>query len=228
MRLALFLHIVAGALGLGAGYVALAAAKGGRLHRRSGAVFVWGMVVLGLTGAGIAAATSVEVSVVAGLTAAYLVVTALTTVRPRTPFTRRIDRVAMVVGLANGFAAAGMGTTLLVTGQTWDGMPAFPFFVVGLPALLGGLGDIRVLRLDGLVGVARLTRHLWRMSYALLIAALSFFLGQVQVIPEVLRHPALLAAPVLVVLAVMLYWLRLVRIRRSLRELVGIRAPEAI
>jgi hypothetical protein len=40
-------------LAIVAGTTALSAAKGGRLHKRSGLVFTWAMVVLGLTAAGI-------------------------------------------------------------------------------------------------------------------------------------------------------------------------------
>ena len=60
-----------------------------------------------------------------------------------------------------------------------------------------------------------------------LIAALSFFIGQAKVFPEPIRIRPLLALPVLVVLVTMFYWLWRVRIRRSLRGLVGVFAPEA-
>lgn len=63
------------------------------------------------------------------------------------------------------------------------------------------------------------------MSFALFIAALSFFLGQAKVIPKPIRIPGLLALPVLAVLVTMLYWLWRVRIRRSLRGIVRIGSP---
>ncbi len=40
---ALFVHILAGALGLVSGYVALYAVKGATLHRKSGMLFVYAM-----------------------------------------------------------------------------------------------------------------------------------------------------------------------------------------
>lgn len=227
MRMLLVVHIVAGGLGLVAGFAALYAAKGARMHRKSGVLFVYAMVAMGLSGALIAALTSVEVSVIAGLTATYLVVTALTTVRPPTPGSRRIEVGAVVVGLAVGLTGVMLGfSTLASPDGTRDGLPAFPFFILGLPALLGGLSDIRWLRAGGLKGASRLVRHLWRMSYALLIAALSFFLGQADEFPEALRHPALLALPVLAVPVTMLYWLWRVRIRRSFRGIVAVGTPE--
>ena len=51
--LALATHFVAGLVSLVAGTIALAVAKGGRLHKQSGLVFTWAMVVLGLTAVGI-------------------------------------------------------------------------------------------------------------------------------------------------------------------------------
>ena len=90
------------------------------------------------------------------------------------------------------------------------GMPPFPFFIFGSIGLLAAGGDLRLIALGGvhiLRGTPRLARHLWRMSFALLIAAFSFFLGQVKVIPKPIRIVPLLAVPPLVVLATMLYWL---------------------
>lgn len=67
MQPTLLVHIAAGALALVAGFVALSAAKGWRLHRKSGLVFVGAMLVMGLTGAGIAAVTGEVGSVTGGL-----------------------------------------------------------------------------------------------------------------------------------------------------------------
>ena len=65
------------------------------------------------------------------------------------------------------------------------------------------------------------------MCFALFIAALSFFIGQAQVIPKPIRIMPLLALPVLAVLLTMLYWLWRIRVRRSLRGIVRIGAAEA-
>jgi hypothetical protein len=55
------------------------------------------------------------------------------------------------------------------------------------------------------------------MTFALFIAAMSFFFGQADVFPEPLRIMPLLAVPVLVVLVAMLYWLWRVRSKRGVR-----------
>ena len=55
VQLPLIVHVAAGIVGIVTGYVALAATKGARLHRRSGVLFVYAMMVMGLVGAAIAA-----------------------------------------------------------------------------------------------------------------------------------------------------------------------------
>lgn len=84
MRLTLLIHIAAGGLALVFGYVALYATKGAPLHRRSGRLFVYAMLTMGLFGTLIAAARGVApaTNIPAGVLTSYLVITALLTVRP--------------------------------------------------------------------------------------------------------------------------------------------------
>jgi peptidoglycan/LPS O-acetylase OafA/YrhL len=56
-------------------------------------------------------------------------------------------------------------------------------------------------------GARRIPRHLWRMCFALWIAATSFLLGQAEEFPTQLRIYPLLAVPMLLVFMLMLYWL---------------------
>jgi peptidoglycan/LPS O-acetylase OafA/YrhL len=132
----------------------------------------------------------------------------------------------MVVALATGLASLTFGFEAVANGGTRLGMPAFPFFLFGLVGIAGCLGDMRVLRSGALQGSSRLARHLWRMCFALFIAALSFFIGQSDEFPQALRILALLALPVLSVLVSMFYWLWRVRIRRSLRGMTVVGAPD--
>lgn len=48
-------HMIAGLLAIGTGAVALYALKGGRLHRQSGTIFVYAMLVIAASGAVMAA-----------------------------------------------------------------------------------------------------------------------------------------------------------------------------
>lgn len=229
MRTTLLVHIVAGGLGIASGFVALYAAKGAGLHRRSGVLFVCSMVVMAISGAGMAAFRAEFGNVVAGLLAAYLVVTALATVRPPTPGSRRLDAGAMLVGFSTGLAGIGLGVESLAFGDgTRDGTPAAVFLVFGAVALSSSVSDLRMMRSGGLRGARRLARHLWRMCSALFIAAGSFFLGQADEIPEPLRILPLLAFAAFLPLLVMLYWLWRVRARRTLGRIAGVAAPEAV
>jgi len=117
------------------------------------------------------------------------------------------------------FVVLGICTTFtfqaIANGGSRNGIPAFPFVMFGVVALLAAIGDIRMLRTGVLPGSRRIARHLWRMTFALFIASMSFFIGQAKVIPEPLRIRPLLALPVLAVLITMFYWLWRVRARKS-------------
>jgi uncharacterized membrane protein len=202
------IHIIAGLLGLASGAVALYARKGAKLHRQSGMIFVYAMLALSATGAGMATLQSQRVDTIAGVLTFYLVTTALLTVRRPGMNLRWIDAGAMLVGLTVGIVSVSLGVEALnsATG-TVDEYPPAPAFVFGAVALLAAFGDARMLLARGLRGAQRLARHLWRMCFALGIAALSFFLGQADLFPEPIRIMPLLALPVLVVLLLMVYWL---------------------
>jgi uncharacterized membrane protein len=231
MRMTYVVHILAGSLGLVTGYVALYAVKGAPLHRRSGMVFVYAMLTMCVFGTLIAVVRGVApaVNVLAGVLTAYLVITSLTTVRPLGARARWLDPALMLVALAVGLTSLTFGFEALLSpdGKGRDGMPAFPFFMFGVVGTLAGVLDLRMIRSRGLEGASRLARHLWRMSFALFIAALSFFIGQAKVIPKPVRILPLLALPVLLVLVTMIYWLWRVRIRRSFRGIVRVTAAEA-
>ena len=80
------LHVIGGAIGIVSGLVALYSFKGSWLHRKSGMLFVYAMLVLSLSGAVIAVGRAgAAMNIPAGLVTAYLVITSLLTVhrRPR-------------------------------------------------------------------------------------------------------------------------------------------------
>jgi uncharacterized membrane protein len=216
------IHVIGGAIAIVTGIVALYTLKGGTLHRKSGTIFAYAMLVMSLSGAVMAVGRAgAAVNIPAGLVTAYLVVTSLATVRSPFAGSRWLDRGAMAAAFA-----FGAGSLLVaITGGARGGM-IFPLLMFGVVALLAGVGDLRMIRAGGLQGAPRLKRHLWRMCAALFIAAGSFFLGPVRRFPEPLRIPALRLIP-LVVLVTMVYWLWRLRRKRIARGFVGV-APEAI
>ena len=201
-------HIIAGSIAIIAGFISVFAVKGLKLHRKSGMVFVYAMVVLALTGAVIAILRHQPPNIIGGSLAFYMVITAFLTVRPRDERSRWIDVGVLFVGTTVGAAAIKIGFDALnsPTG-TMNGVPAGMMFLFGAVALLAALGDVRMIRSGGLKGAQRIARHLWRMSFSLFIASGSFFLGQAKVIPKPIRILPLLAIPAMLPLVLMLYWL---------------------
>jgi uncharacterized membrane protein len=228
MRLPYAIHIVAGALALISGYVALYVAKGAAVHRKAGMVFVYAMLTMAAVGMSISMARGIApaINIPAALLSAYLVVTALTTVRPPTTGARSLHVVAMLLALSVSLTCLTFAFQALAGSGTRSRMAMIPFLMFGLVGLLASIGDFQVIRSGVRKGPARLARHLWRMSFALFIAALSFFIGQAKVIPEPIRIRPLLALPVLAVLVTMFYWLWRVRVRRSLRGIMVGRAHD--
>jgi hypothetical protein len=196
-------------------------------------VFVYTLTTMAVLGATISIVWSAapRLNAPVGLLTAYLVITGLTTVSPPSPAAaRRLDLGLMLLALAVGLAFFTFGLVIVTKP---GGKPALfiVFAIFGSLALLGSIGDLRLIRAGGtqtIRGNRRLARHLWRMGTALLIAAFSFFLGQAKVIPKPIRIIPLLIIPPLVVLATMLYWLWRVRRKRTLRGIVTVRSPDQV
>jgi uncharacterized membrane protein len=223
----LVVHIAAGLLAISLGYVALSTAKGGRWHRVSGRAFVYSMSMMALLGAWLAAThdKAPRANVPIGLLTAYLVITGLTTVRPPRANARQLHILLALLALVVGLVLLGFGVQAAnAPAGTLQGIPTLPFFIFGTVAVLASVSDFRLIRAGGvhlLRGTRRLTRHLWRMCFAHLIAAFSFFLGQAKVFPKQYRIVPLLIIPPLIVLAALLYWLWRVRFSRSLRARIA-------
>ena len=203
-------HIIAGALALGFGYVALAAAKGGALHRGSGLLFVGAMVLMSLSGAFIAALNASPVSIVAGLLTFYLVTTALLTVRPRGQESHRADTIAMLFALT----VSVLGFTTAFDLMSRARPETAPMFIFGIVGVLAAAGDLRMIRARGILGHRRIARHLWRMCFAMWVAAASFFWGPPGRVPDIINIPLLRALAVMAPIVVMVHWLWRVRSRR--------------
>jgi uncharacterized membrane protein len=213
-------HIVAGGLAIILGAVALLASKGATLHRRSGLLFVYAMLTMGISGSTLALRQSLtNPNVLGGFMSAYFVITALTTVRPASAWTRRLDVWALGVAIALTLLEVGLGFKALANpGGTISGAPFFMLFFLATITTLSAAGDVRVMRSGALRGGPRLARHLWRMCFALFIAAGSFFSIRARVakvLPGAFTTPMMRALPVALVFVAMFYWLWRVRARRT-------------
>ncbi|CAN0585999.1 unnamed protein product, partial [Laminaria digitata] len=88
-----------------------------------------------------------------------------------------------------------------------DDVASAACFILAALAVLFGAQDVAVIRRGGCTGKHRIARHLWRMCLSLFIAVTIFFLGNNDVLPEVLRTPFFLTAPIVAVPALMVFWL---------------------
>jgi uncharacterized membrane protein len=209
MDITLTAHIAAGVMGIVFGYFALYSKKGGPLHRRVGRMFVYAMVVMAVTGIVISATRGVarSLNIPIALLTAYLVITSLTTLREPARNASWLHVGGLLVAVAVGLTDYVFGVDAARGGNP-DNIPAFIFFLFGTVALIAAAGDARIIRSGAPRGRARIARHLWRMCFALFIGAMSFFIGQPQVFPAVLRdQQGLRAVPVLAVLGTMGFWL---------------------
>jgi uncharacterized membrane protein len=215
-------HIVAGGLAIVLGGVALLAAKGATLHRKSGILFVYAMLTMGISASILALRNGFNPNFLGGFTSAYFVITALTTVRPVSVWSRRLDLGAVVLAFALALLEIGLGVRALGGPHFMiNGVPGPMLFFMAAITLMGGAGDLRVMRSGPLRGAPRLRRHLWRMCFALFIAAGSFFSIRARVakiLPELFLSVPMRALPVVLVFLTMFYWLWRVRGRVDVRR----------
>ena len=223
------IHIAAGGLAIVLGTVALIVKKGGTLHRRSGLLFVFAMLVMG-TSASILALRNgpTDPNLMAGAMTGYFVATAWMTVRPTSAWTRHINAGALTVALGLTLVAIVGGVNAVNSPRLSPG--GVPFRTIGVMSfvlatilLLAAIGDVRMMRGARLHGGRRLARHLWRMCFALFIAAGSFFSIRqrvAKILPEPFTTASMRALPILLLFGTMFYWLWRVRGRRPLPVLV--------
>lgn len=225
---ALGLHIAGGAIGIGSGAAAFVFRKGSRAHAIAGKVFVASMLLMAGIGAAVSPFLPQRANVVMGLFVCYLVLTGWLTIRRRDARPEGFEFAAIFVGLAAALIGIVFGLQALNSpGGLLDGDGPWAYWVLaGLP-MLALVGDVNIIRKGGVFGAARMTRHLWRMGVALLIATFSLFLGQPKVFPPTLRGTPLLFVPVITVLAVVIYWLVRVRMSRR-RSISDVPRPEPL
>ncbi len=225
------IHIAAAGLALVLGAVALLVKKGGTLHRRSGLLFVYAMLVMAFSASILGLLKGLgptDGNVLVGLITAYLVGTALTTVRPVSPWTRRINAAALTVIVAVALGTLANGVKAFNSPHlSSDGVPnrtvVVVSFIFATVLILAAAGDVRIMRFGMPRGGPRLARHLWRMCFALFIAAGSFFSERervAKILPEAFTSGPMRALPILLLFGAMFYWLWRVRGRRTLPVVV--------
>jgi uncharacterized membrane protein len=218
----LALHIGGAFVGMAAGGVAMIARKGQRTHRAAGNLFFVAMLAMSGVGAAVAPFLTAgqAPNTLMGAFTFYLVATGWGAVR------RGPGRTGYFELAASAFAIVLAGAGLTFAWINAHGPHPLPapegpvIAVVAGVATLAAVCDIRAILRGGLSGAARIARHLWRMSLALLIAVGSFA-GQPKAIPPFLQGSPLLVLPIFAVLALMIFWLVRVRLTRAPRPLAA-------
>jgi hypothetical protein len=221
----LVVHIAGGLIAVLAGCMALVVRKGSRLHRRSGDLFVIAMLFMAAGGAYIALRKSQPFNVFAGTFTFYLVSTAALVVMRKPKENGRLEFALMLVASAAGF------TSLAFAFQTQVKAHVIGYSIFATVALLSAAGDIRMLLRGGLTGAQRLVRHIWRMGFALFIAAGSLFLGtssdpvlrktglRATIFTKEVRATHLPQLPVVIIVVLTIFWLIRVRFPKAYRKL---------
>ena len=204
----LLLHIGAGVVGIGSGFAAMGLRKGSRLHAMAGQVFVVSMLIMASIGAVVSPLLPQRANVVPALLTLYLVLTGWRSARDRSGDAG----VAEIGGLIFALFTVAVGLTFALdaamspTGLLDDERPSAYLAFTAFPLLAAAL-DVAVILRGRLSRPHRITRHIWRMSLALFIAAGSLFLGQPKVFPAWLRGSPIMFVPELAILGLMLFWL---------------------
>jgi hypothetical protein len=208
----LVLHIVAGTLGMLSGFVAVFLRKGSRRHGLAGNVFVISMLCLSASGTFLAIMKSQPGNILGGALTFYLVATAWMAARRKDGQPGVFDWGALLIVLGVGACQLTFGLQAMMspTGLKYE-YPPWPYFFMGSVALLAMVGDIRMLVRGGIFGTQRIARHLWRMCFALFIAASSIFLARQQLFPAVFRKTGVLIFLSFLPLLMMIFWLIRVR-----------------
>ena len=148
----------------------------------------------------------------------------MTTVRPVTSWTKRTNAAALMMAIALALLSTIGGVQRINSPDLSPGGVPERFigvmsFILAAVLFVAAAGDVRIMRYGPLRGGPRLARHLWRMCFALFIAAGSFFSIRERVallLPPPLTIGPLRALPIVLLFGVMFYWLWRVRGRRAL------------
>ena len=211
----MWVHIDSGMIALVSGAIAIAMRKGGKGHGLAGSWFVGAMVVLGLTAAILSPLRAEPESPLGGILVCYFVLTAWMTARRRDGVMGLFEKVACLFALGGGAVTIWAGFAGEATTPAGRG----PIFIFGAVCLLAGLLDLNAILRRKLTAVQRLSRHVWRICVAFFIATGSFFLGQQDVLPELVRGSPWMFVPAFAPFGIMLFWLVRLRFAKAIARL---------
>ena len=201
------IHTPAGTIGLVTAAVALFTRKGTVLHRKAGTCFTVSMLIMLISGFVAAVLKESPGDMFLSAVVMYTVFTAWLTAHHKKNEAGFLEQVALVWILSVAIAAFFMSSG-------WRDAGALnPYLFWASFAVFCAIGDVRNLHRTGLSGIQRVIRHVWRIGFSLIWAALAFtdkivkILGSnVKELPEEqLLH--IVAVPTLLILLIILYWI---------------------
>lgn len=220
MTVELFIHIVAGTLGLISGFIALASSKGSGLHRLAGKVYFQTMIIMSLTGMNMALRSMIFITVLASALTIYLVYTSWLAVKIAYFKSLAFKVSSFVMGACVSFF--GMCLSLRAYYGTTDmihsfAVPAEVYYLFTGLALIATTADLVFIFQKKRQYKRRMLRHVWRMCVPLYIASSSFFVGQEQLFPDWLQGSYLLQIPQFTAILLMLYWVARIHIYKGIK-----------
>lgn len=218
---AFVLHIAGGTIGLVSGTIAIFAAKGGRLHRAAGTVFVVSMLVMAAFAAYLAIVRPGQiVNLIIAPFAFYLVATAWLTVHRKEGAIGIAEKIAFlaILVLFAPFAVLSFQTATGMAPFVESAVPLKGPVLVALYSFtlviaIAALSDAKVIWTGGISGAPRIARHLWRMCLGLTMAAGSAFTnGLPRLLPGPMHVPPAFFLPQFVPVVLLVFWMIRVRL----------------
>ena len=201
------IHTPAGAIGLVSATVALSAKKGDVLHKKAGTYFTVSMLIMLISGFVAAFLKESTGDMFLSAVVMYTVFTAWLTVHHKKNETGFLEQLALVWIITVAIAAFIMNF-----GGSEVGTLNLYLFWASF-AVVCAMGDVRNLYLSGLSGIQRVIRHVWRIGFSLIWAALAFTdkilkMGgsNVKEMPEE-QVLYIVAVPTMFILIIILYWI---------------------
>lgn len=169
----LYLHIAAGTGALIAGTVAMIAAKGFRIHRLSGKVFLVSMITTAISAIGLSIMHSSNFLLAIGLFALYLVISGWNWAQNAPPHFRK--RITQTIGLLG----IGFATFMLFRALIQEGTQGSILGIFGGIMLVLAISDFTIPKTK----VSYVPRHAGRMGGAYIAAATAFLVVNVDFLP---------------------------------------------
>lgn len=201
------IHTPAGAIVLVTAVFALFAKKGSALHKKAGFYFTLSMMVMLVSGIAAAYLKNSIGDMMLGAIVMYTVFTAWLTAHNKRNETGLLEVIALIW-------IASFAITAFAISMGWLEQEApFPYMIWGGLAIIFLLGDIRNLYQSGLCGTQRIIRHVSRIGFSLVWAALAFTDKIVKMVGADLKSMQeeqlllIVAIPTMLILITIVYWI---------------------